>query len=71
MAWPLRHCQAAGRDHGRHAACLFAAWGPKRAKDFFRRLCDNHVQVLAGSKQVALAVSSGNLAFGLTDSDER
>ncbi len=52
------------------AACLFAAWGPKRAETFFRLLRDNHVQTFPSSRQVALAVSGGSLAFGLTDSDE-
>ncbi|MCA9201358.1 MAG: extracellular solute-binding protein, partial [Planctomycetales bacterium] len=53
-----------------HAACLFAAWGDDKAKDFFRRLKANEVQVLSGNKQVAQAVSAGRLAFGLTDTDD-
>lgn len=53
-----------------HAACLFAAWGDERAEDYFRRLKANDVQILAGNKQVAQAVSSGRLAFGLTDTDD-
>jgi iron(III) transport system substrate-binding protein len=53
-----------------HAACLFAYWGPERAKDFFARLKANGVQVLSGNKQVALAVAAGQLAFGLTDTDD-
>ena len=64
IANPLEGTMAA------QAACLFAAWGPKRAETFFHLLHDNHVQTFAGSKQVALAVSSGSLALGLTDSDE-
>ena len=52
------------------AACLFATWGPKRTETFFRLLRDNRVKVLPDGKQVAVAVSSGSLAFGLTDSDE-
>ena len=39
IARPLEGTMAA------QAACLFAAWGPKRAENFFRRLRDNHVQV--------------------------
>jgi len=42
-----------------HAACLFAALGPAKAKDYFRSLKKNNVQVLSGNKQVALAVASG------------
>ncbi|MFO0952676.1 MAG: extracellular solute-binding protein [Isosphaeraceae bacterium] len=53
-----------------HAACLFAAWGADRAKEFFRKLKANEVQVLSGNKQVAQAVSSGQAAFGLTDTDD-
>lgn len=52
-----------------HAACLFAAWGDERASEYFRALRQN-AQVLAGNKQVALAVARGQLAFGLTDTDD-
>jgi len=52
-----------------HAAVLFAAWGDEEAQDFFRRLKEN-AQVLSGNKQVALAVGRGELAFGLTDTDD-
>jgi len=53
-----------------HAACLFAHWGDQRAKQFFRKLKANDVQVLSGNKQVALSVSAGRLALGLTDTDD-
>jgi iron(III) transport system substrate-binding protein len=53
-----------------HAACLFVAWGDDQAKSFFRELKSNDVQVLSGNKQVATAVGSGQLAFGLTDTDD-
>jgi len=53
-----------------HAACLFAHWGDEKAKDFFRRLKANDVQVLGGNKRVAEEVSTGRLAFGLTDTDD-
>ena len=36
-----------------HAACLFAAWGDEKAKQYFRDLKANGVQVLSGNKQVA------------------
>jgi iron(III) transport system substrate-binding protein len=52
------------------AACLFAAWGEEKAKGFFRALKANGVQVLSGNKQVATAVSSGQIALGLTDTDD-
>ncbi len=53
-----------------HAACLFAKWGVEDAKQFFNELKDNHVHIMSGNKQVALAVGSGQLAFGLTDTDD-
>jgi iron(III) transport system substrate-binding protein len=53
-----------------HAACLFAAWGEEHAKKFFRDLKANEVQVLSGNKQVATAVGSGQIAIGLTDTDD-
>jgi iron(III) transport system substrate-binding protein len=53
-----------------HAACLFAVWGEGKAKEYFLALKVNDVQILAGNKQVALSVASGQLAFGLTDTDD-
>ncbi len=53
-----------------HAACLFAAWGDAKAKEYFTDLKANGVQVLSGNKQVATAVGSGQAAFGLTDTDD-
>ncbi len=53
-----------------HAACLFAAWGVEKAQQFFRDLKSNGVQVLSGNKQVATAVGSGQIAIGLTDTDD-
>jgi len=53
-----------------HAACLFAAWGDEKAKGYFKSLKDNDVRVLSGNRQVTAAVASGQLAFGLTDTDD-
>ena len=53
-----------------HAACLFAAWGDDKAKAFFRDLKANGVHVFSGNKQVALAAGSGEIAIGLTDTDD-
>ena len=53
-----------------HAACLFAAWGDRRAEEFFRKLKHNEVQILSGNKQVAMAVGGGRADFGLTDTDD-
>ncbi len=53
-----------------HAACLFAVWGDQKAKAYFHDLKANGVRVLSGNKQVATAVGSGQIAFGLTDTDD-
>jgi iron(III) transport system substrate-binding protein len=53
-----------------HAACLFAVWGEDKAKEYFQKLKANEIQIMAGNKQVAQAVSSGRLAFGITDTDD-
>ena len=52
-----------------HAACLFSVWDEERAKLFFQEVRRN-AKVKSGNKQVAEAVSSGELAFGLTDTDD-
>jgi iron(III) transport system substrate-binding protein len=53
-----------------HAACLFAAWGDEKAKEFFNSVKANQAQILSGNKQVAVAVGGGRLAFGVTDTDD-
>jgi iron(III) transport system substrate-binding protein len=53
-----------------HAACLFAAWGDEKAKRYFWDLKANGVHVLSGNKQVAMAAGSGEIAIGLTDTDD-
>lgn len=53
-----------------HAACLFASWGDEKARQYFRDLKANDVQVLSGNRQVSIAVGRGDLAFGLTDTDD-
>ena len=53
-----------------HAACLFAVWGEAKARGFFAALKANGVQILAGNKDVARAVGAGQIAVGLTDTDD-
>jgi len=53
-----------------HAACLFAELGREEAEMFFRGLKENEVRVESGNKSVALSVTAGRLAFGLTDTDD-
>lgn len=52
-----------------HAACLFVAWGEGDAKDFFEGVKRN-ARIMSGNRQVARAVASGELMFGLTDTDD-
>jgi len=53
-----------------HMAVLFSDWGADRATEFFRAVIANKTQILGGNKQVATAVASGQLAWGLTDTDD-
>ncbi len=52
-----------------HFTVLMEKLGPEKATEFFFQVKQNAV-VLAGNKQVAQAVSAGQLAFGLTDTDD-
>ncbi len=52
-----------------HFAVLVDQLGEQAANQFFQDIKAN-CRVLAGNKQVAQAVSSGQLAFGLTDTDD-
>jgi iron(III) transport system substrate-binding protein len=53
-----------------HAAALFAALGADEARAWFRALRKNDVVVCAGNAAVKDKVAAGELAFGLTDSDD-
>jgi iron(III) transport system substrate-binding protein len=53
-----------------HVACLFAALGEEKAKAYLLSLRANDVQILGGNKQVAIAAGSGQIAFGMTDTDD-
>jgi iron(III) transport system substrate-binding protein len=52
-----------------HFTVLREQLGEQKALEFFRAVKAN-ATVLSGNKQVAQAVSSGQLAFGLTDTDD-
>jgi iron(III) transport system substrate-binding protein len=52
-----------------HAACLAAVWGEEKTHEFFKAVKRN-TRIMSGNKQVAQAVASGELAFGLTDTDD-
>jgi iron(III) transport system substrate-binding protein len=53
-----------------HVACLFAHLGDDKAKELLQSMKDKGVRIYSGNKQVATAVSAGELAFGLTDTDD-
>ena len=52
-----------------HAAVLYSEWGMEKADAFFRAVKEN-AAIESGNKQVAIAVSRGKYAFGLTDTDD-
>ncbi|MBN2560440.1 MAG: extracellular solute-binding protein [Phycisphaerae bacterium] len=53
-----------------HVACLFAKLGGAGAKELLASFKANGIQVVAGNKTCAEMVASGQLAFGLTDTDD-
>lgn len=53
-----------------HVAALFVAWGEKRAKAFFAKLKKNRVRVVSSNGAVKRLVVAGEVAFGLTDTDD-
>ncbi len=52
------------------AVCLFEVLGKDKAKDYYRALRANEVQLVAGNKQVAEGVASGMFVAGVTDTDD-
>jgi len=53
-----------------HAAALFALLGEKEAGSLFYKLKDNDVKILAGNATVRDMVARGEIAVGLTDTDD-
>jgi len=53
-----------------HVAALFAARGPEQAKAWLAGIKANGVVVCAGNADVKDRVAAGELAFGLTDTDD-
>ena len=52
------------------AAALYAHWGAERARTFYGKLRARGVRVVDGNSVVRDLVVSGQLAFGLTDTDD-
>jgi len=53
-----------------HVAALFATWGDDQARRFLQALKDNQVRVASSNGEVKRLVVSGEVAFGLTDTDD-
>lgn len=53
-----------------HAAALFAAWGDADARAFFERLKANDTRIASSNGEVKRLVASGEVSFGLTDTDD-
>src|SRR5207244_13259515 len=52
------------------AAALFEVLGPDAAADYYRKLKENEVRIVAGNKHVAEGVGRGDFALGVTDTDD-
>jgi iron(III) transport system substrate-binding protein len=53
-----------------HAAALFAVMGDEQARAFFAALRSNEVRLASSNGEVKRLVASGEVAFGLTDTDD-
>lgn len=53
-----------------HAAALFSVWGEDAATTFFEALKENDVRIASSNGEVKRLVVSGEVAFGLTDTDD-
>ena len=53
-----------------HVAALFTAWGDERAQEFLEAVRKNDVRIASSNGEVKRLVSSGEVAWGLTDTDD-
>ena len=53
-----------------HMAALFTAWGEEPARTFLRDVKANDVRIASSNGEVKRLVASGEVAFGLTDTDD-
>ena len=53
-----------------HVAALFAAWGDENARTFLNDLKANGVRIASSNGEVKRLVVGGEVAFGLTDTDD-
>ncbi len=53
-----------------HVAALFTAWGDQRAREYLEALQANGVLIASSNGEVKRLVAAGEVAFGLTDTDD-
>ncbi|RLA18924.1 MAG: iron ABC transporter substrate-binding protein [Gammaproteobacteria bacterium] len=53
-----------------HAAALFVSFGEEKAKQYFADLKNNGLKLLSSNGEVRRRVSSGDCAYGITDTDD-
>jgi iron(III) transport system substrate-binding protein len=53
-----------------HIAALFSAWGDEPAKQFLTAVKQNGVRIAASNGEVKRLVSSGEVSWGVTDTDD-
>jgi iron(III) transport system substrate-binding protein len=53
-----------------HVAAWFSAWGEQEEKTFLGALKDNQVRIASSNGEVKRLVASGEVTFGLTDTDD-
>jgi len=53
-----------------HAAAIYSVWGTERARDFFEDLRARNANILDGNSVVRDKVAAGEIAVGLTDTDD-
>jgi iron(III) transport system substrate-binding protein len=53
-----------------HVAALFSSWGEEPGKSFLNELKANGVRIASSNGEVKRWVASGEVAFGLTDTDD-
>lgn len=53
-----------------HVAAWFSTWGEEETRAFLRALKDNQVRIASSNGEVKRLVASGEVTFGLTDTDD-
>ena len=53
-----------------HVAALFSSWGEEQGRAFLRALRENQARITSSNGEVKRLVASGEVAFGLADTDD-